>query len=63
MDMIAADAFVSYECKRGECGNCYAGVVSGEPLHRDVCLNAQQRAIGMTPCVSWARGPLLELDL
>lgn len=61
--MIEADVFVSYECKRGECGNCYAGVVSGEPLHRDVCLNAQQRAVGMTPCVSWARGPLLELDL
>lgn len=61
--MIEADVFVSYECKRGECGNCYAGVVSGEPLHRDVCLNAQQRAMGMTPCVSWARGPLLELDL
>lgn len=61
--MIEADVFVSYECKRGECGNCYAGVVSGEPLHRDVCLNAQQRAIGMTPCVSCARGPLLELDL
>lgn len=61
--MIEADVFVSYECKRGECGNCYAGVVSGEPLHRDVCLNARQRTIGMTPCVSWARGPLLELDL
>ena len=41
----------------------YVDVVSGEPLHRDVCLNARQRAIGMTPCVSWARGPLLELDL
>lgn len=61
--MIAAGAFVSYECKRGECGSCYATVVAGEPLHRDVCLSAQERAQGMTPCVSWARGPLLELDL
>lgn len=26
--MIEADVFVSYECKRGECGNCYAGVMS-----------------------------------
>jgi hypothetical protein len=61
--MIEADVCVSCVCKRGDRGNCYADVVSGEPPHRDVCLNARQRALGMTPCVSWARGPLLELDL
>jgi vanillate O-demethylase ferredoxin subunit len=61
--MIAADAFVSYDCKRGECGNCFAQVLSGEPVHRDVCLTPQQRAVGMTPCVSWAAGEELELDL
>jgi ferredoxin-NADP reductase len=61
--MIAADAFVSYDCKRGECGNCFAQVLSGEPVHRDVCLTPQQRAEGMTPCVSWAAGEELELDL
>lgn len=61
--MIAADAFVSYDCKRGECGNCYASVLSGEPVHRDVCLTPAQRSAGMTTCVSWAVGPELELDL
>ena len=61
--MIAADVFVSYECKRGECGNCYAGVLSGAPVHRDVCLTGPQRAQGMTTCVSWASTPELELDL
>lgn len=61
--MIAADAFVAYDCKRGECGNCYAHVLSGEPLHRDVCLTPEQRAEGMTTCVSWAAGHELELDL
>lgn len=61
--MIDADVFVSYECRRGECGNCYAGVLSGEPVHRDVCLTAPQRAHGMTTCVSWASTPELELDL
>jgi vanillate O-demethylase ferredoxin subunit len=61
--MIAADAFVSYECKRGECGNCYAQVVSGEPVHRDVCLTPAQRREGMATCVSWAAGGELELDL
>jgi len=61
--MIDAEVLVSYECKRGECGNCYAGVLSGEPVHRDICLSPQQRAQGMTPCVSWCRGTELELDL
>lgn len=61
--MIAADAFVTYDCKRGECGNCFAHVLSGDPLHRDLCLTPQQRAEGMTTCVSWAAGPELELDL
>ncbi|MVW62927.1 2Fe-2S iron-sulfur cluster binding domain-containing protein [Massilia sp. NEAU-DD11] len=61
--MIAADVFVSYECRRGECGNCYAGVLSGAPVHRDVCLTGPQRAQGMTTCVSWASTPELELDL
>lgn len=61
--MLAADAFVSYDCKRGECGNCYAQVHAGTPLHRDVCLTPAQRAQGMTTCVSWAAGEELVLDL
>lgn len=61
--MIAADVFVSYDCKRGECGNCYTTVLSGEPLHRDVCLTSKQRSQGMTTCVSWANGSRIELDI
>lgn len=61
--LIAADAFVSWECRRGECGNCFAPVVSGRPLHRDVCLTPAQRAEGMTTCVSWAEGDELMLEL
>ena len=61
--MIAADAFVSYGCKRGECGKCFAEVLLGEPLHRDVCLTPQQRGLGMATCVSWASSQELELDL
>ncbi|MBZ2209570.1 PDR/VanB family oxidoreductase [Massilia soli] len=61
--MIAADAFVSFDCKRGECGHCFANVVAGEPIHRDACLTPGQRAQGMTTCVSWAAGDDLELDL
>lgn len=61
--MIAVDAFVSYDCKRGECGYCYVNVLSGEPVHRDVCLTEKQRAKGMTTCVSWSATTNLELDL
>lgn len=61
--MIAADAFVSYDCKRGECGNCFANVTAGQPIHRDVCLTPEQRSQGMTTCVSWVEGGYLELDL
>ncbi|MBP0598737.1 oxidoreductase [Herbaspirillum sp. LeCh32-8] len=61
--LIAADVFVSYECKRGECGSCYAQVVEGEPLHRDVCLTPAMRAQGMCTCVSWAGQERLVLEL
>jgi ferredoxin-NADP reductase len=61
--LVDAGMFVSYECKRGECGACYTQVLEGAPLHRDVCLTGPQRAIGMCPCVSWSAGETLVLDL
>ncbi|WDZ97003.1 PDR/VanB family oxidoreductase [Herbaspirillum sp. WKF16] len=61
--LIAADVFVSYECRRGECGSCYAQVLEGEPLHRDVCLTPSMRAQGMCTCVSWAARERLVLEL
>ena len=61
--LIAADAFVSYECKRGECGSCYTPVLEGGPLHRDVCLTPALRTAGMCTCVSWASSDRLVLEL
>lgn len=55
--LIAADVFVSYDCRRGECGNCYAPVLEGTPQHRDICLTPAMRATGMCTCVSWAAAP------
>lgn len=55
--LIAADVFVSYECKRGECGSCYTQVLEGQPQHRDVCLTPAMRSAGMCTCVSWAGQP------
>lgn len=55
--LLAADAFVSYDCQRGECGKCYTPVLQGQPLHRDICLTPEMRATGMCTCVSWAAAP------
>ncbi|GJG94295.1 PDR/VanB family oxidoreductase [Cupriavidus pauculus] len=61
--LIGADAFVSYDCKRGECGQCYTRVVEGAPIHHDICLTEEMRAQGMCTCVSWASEQLLVLEL
>ncbi|MBB5206317.1 vanillate O-demethylase ferredoxin subunit [Inhella inkyongensis] len=61
--LIQADQFVAFDCKRGECGQCWTPVVEGEPVHRDVCLTPAQRAGGLCTCVGWARSAELTLDL
>lgn len=61
--LIAADAFVAYDCKRGECGQCHSRVLEGSPLHRDVCLSATQREQGLCICVGWASSAELTLEL
>ena len=62
--LIDAGAFVSYECKRGECGTCQVRVLEGEPIHRDVSLTEQQRNEDklMCTCVSWAGTERLVLE-
>ncbi|UUZ53840.1 hypothetical protein LP419_35475 [Massilia sp. H-1] len=55
--------FVAYDCKRGECGNCFTQVTQGIPIHRDVCLTPAQQQVGMCTCVSWAAGGRLVLEL
>ncbi|MBH9576252.1 PDR/VanB family oxidoreductase [Inhella proteolytica] len=61
--LIQADQFVAFDCKRGECGQCWTPVLDGEPVHRDVCLTPAQRAGGLCTCVGWARSAELTLDL
>jgi|SRR5579883_1873545 vanillate O-demethylase ferredoxin subunit len=52
-------------CEQGVCGTCVTAVVEGEPDHRDVYFNAEERASGklITPCVSRCKGKRLVLDL
>lgn len=56
---------VTFACRSGVCGACDTAVCAGEPDHRDMVLNAEQRASGkrMLICVSRAKGDVLELDL
>lgn len=62
--LIEAGAFVSYGCKRGECGTCQTLVLEGEPIHRDVCLTEKQRSEEklMCTCISWSRSRRLVLE-
>lgn len=54
---------VSHDCRRGECSQCVARILAGEPEHRDLCLSADERAVSMCVCVSRARSDNLTLDL
>lgn len=66
----AAGLAPEFDCRRGGCGMCRVGVISGEVDHRDVMLTKRERADGrvMQACVSRAapragETPRLVLDL
>lgn len=54
-----------YDCKRGDCGVCQCGVISGVPDHRDVILSDEEKASNkvMQICVSRAKSARLVLDI
>lgn len=58
-----AGVWVPSDCRRGECHMCMTQIVAGEPIHRDHCLTPAERATAMTPCISWAGGRRLVLEL
>jgi len=53
------------DCRRGDCGICQCGVISGTPDHRDVILSDEEKASNkvMQICVSRAKSERLVLDL
>lgn len=61
--IIEAGVWAVYDCRRGECAMCVTGVLAGDPDHRDVCLNENQRQSAMCTCVSWAKTKRLILEL
>ena len=61
--LLDAGVNVPHDCKRGECTMCTTRVLDGEPDHRDLCLNSEERVSSMCVCVSRARGEELQLDM
>lgn len=56
---------IPVSCEQGVCGTCLTGVIEGDPDHRDVFLNNDEknRCDRMLLCVSRARSPRITLDL
>lgn len=61
--LLEAGIKVPHECKRGECSMCTTRVVEGEPDHRDLCLNPEEKTSSMCVCISRATGKELTLCL
>ncbi|GAA0990964.1 PDR/VanB family oxidoreductase [Subtercola frigoramans] len=47
---------VDYSCEGGVCGACRVTLVSGDVIHRDICLTDAARAETIITCVSRGRG-------
>ena len=61
--LLDAGVSIPHDCKRGECTMCTTRVIEGEPDHRDLCLNAEEKKSSMCVCVSRAKGKNLTLCL
>jgi ferredoxin-NADP reductase len=53
-----AGADVDFSCEGGVCGACRVTLVSGEAIHRDICLTADARQDTIITCVSRGRGTI-----
>lgn len=60
-----ANIDVLWDCRRGECGVCVQHIVNadGPVIHRDVCLDDDDKADSMCICVSRLKGKKITLDL
>jgi ferredoxin-NADP reductase len=63
--LLDAGIDVMHDCKKGECGVCQTGVISGEIDHCDSVLSASEKTANkvMQICISRAKAPKIVLDL
>lgn len=53
--LLAAGIPIAPGCLTGACGECVTAYVEGDVLHKDSCLNEEDRAHTFCPCVSRAQ--------
>jgi vanillate O-demethylase ferredoxin subunit len=66
LDVLREQGFdIDSSCEEGLCGTCIVDVLEGEPDHRDLVLDDEEKASNklMTTCCSRAKSPRLKLDL
>ena len=50
-------------CENGLCATCMTGYLEGQPDHRDLVLDDDEKATHLCVCISRSNSPLLVLDL
>ncbi|MBK9079569.1 MAG: 2Fe-2S iron-sulfur cluster binding domain-containing protein [Hyphomicrobium sp.] len=53
--LLAAGIPIEPGCQTGGCGECATQYVEGDVIHKDSCLNADDREHMFCPCVSRAK--------
>ena len=64
IEVLRANGFaVDTECEDGYCGTCITRYVDGEPEHRDLVLDDDDRNEFVMVCCARSRSPVLVLDM
>lgn len=54
---------IETSCESGLCATCMTGYLEGEPDHRDLVLDDDEKTSHLCVCISRSKTPLLVLDL
>ncbi len=54
---------IETSCENGLCATCMTGYLEGEPDHRDLVLDDDEKTTHLCVCISRSKSPLLVLDL
>lgn len=57
--LLAAGVAITPGCQTGGCGECAMRFLEGDVIHKDSCLNADDRATLFCPCVSRAKSRIV----
>ena len=53
--LLQAGVPIEPGCRTGGCGECVTDYVEGDVIHKDACLNVDERQHSFCPCVSRAK--------